>query len=162
MTWRTSTEVDKAFAQIALATADPTFMKKSKSITAKTHMMDTTNIKGAGIVANYHSVTFKDLKPGTLYAHRVGDGLHWSEWNQFTTASDAEKPFLFLYMGDTQNQIFELWSRLIREGYKKAPNAKFIVHAGDLVNNAHNEQEWHEWFKASSWILRTIPSIPVP
>ena len=162
VTWRTSAEVDQSLAEIAVATADPKFMKNARSIVAKTQTMDATNVMGSGIVANYHSVTFKDLKPETLYVYRVGDGRVWSEWIHFTTASDSEKPFSFLYVGDAQNQIFELWSRLIREAYKKEPNARFIVHSGDLVNNAHNEQEWHEWFEAGSWILRSIPSIPVP
>jgi len=57
-----------------------------------------------------------------------------------------------LYVGDAQNYILELWSRLIREGYKKAPDASFVIHAGDLVNNAHSEQQWQEWFDAGGWI----------
>ena len=44
------------------------------------------------------------------------------------------EPFSFFYVGDAQNYILELWSRLIREGYK-APTASFIIHAGDLIND---------------------------
>ena len=44
-----------------------------------------------------------------------------------------------------QNYIYDLWSRLIRESYKKAPEASFILHAGDLIDDAHNEEEWHEF-----------------
>ena len=32
---------------------------------------------------NYHSVTFDNLEPNTLYAYRVGNGKIWSEWIQF-------------------------------------------------------------------------------
>ena len=48
------------------------------------------------------------------------------------------------YVGDAQNYVYDLWSRLIREGYKKAPEASFILHAGDLIDDAHNEEEWHQ------------------
>jgi len=67
-----------------------------------------------------------------------------------------------LYVGDAQNYILELWSRLIREGYKKAPDASFVIHAGDLVNNAHSEQQWQEWFDAGGWIHSSLPSFPIP
>ena len=78
------------------------------------------------------------------------------------TAHETNEPFSFLYVGDAQNYILELWSRLIRESYKKAPDAKFIIHAGDLVDEAHNESEWHEWFMAGGWIHISLPSLAVP
>jgi 3',5'-cyclic AMP phosphodiesterase CpdA len=92
----------------------------------------------------------------------VGDGAFWSEWNQFTTASTERKPVKFVYVGDAQNDIFSLWSRLIRTGFRKAPDAQFIVHAGDLVNRASRDAEWGEWFQAAGWINRTTPSLPSP
>ncbi|MEZ4938769.1 MAG: metallophosphoesterase [Crocinitomicaceae bacterium] len=55
-----------------------------------------------------------------------------------------------------------MWSRLIREGYRKDPNAAFIIHAGDLINNAHSERQWHEWFRAGDWIHSMLPSISTP
>ena len=58
--------------------------------------------------------------------------------------------------------MLELWSRLIREGFRKAPEARFIIHAGDLINRAHREQEWHEWFTAGGFIHSMIPSMPTP
>ena len=92
----------------------------------------------------------------------MGDGDHWSEWFQFRTAADGDQPFSFLYVGDAQNNILDLWARLIREGYRKAPDASFILHAGDLVNHAHSEQEWHEWYTAGSFIHSMLPSISTP
>jgi hypothetical protein len=38
-------------------------------------------------LAHHHGVTFTGLRPGTLYAYRVGGGDTWSEWFQFRTAS---------------------------------------------------------------------------
>lgn len=153
VTWRTTTEIEVAYAEIAPATAAPKFWRNAQTYTAKTENLNAKEVPMAEVEANYHSVEFKNLQPGQLYGYRVGDGEHWSEWFQFKTASaDPKERFSFLYVGDAQNYILELWARLIREGYRKAPDADFIIHAGDLINYAHREQEWHEWFTAGGFI----------
>ncbi|WP_437397840.1 metallophosphoesterase [Flagellimonas lutimaris] len=163
VTWRTTSDIDTAYAEIAIASAAPKFWRNAKTIKAITTRFDALEIDEAEVRANYHSVWFTDLKSDTTYAYRVGDGKRWSEWIQFKTApKESKDKFSFLYVGDTQNFILELWSRLIRESYKKAPDAKFIVHAGDLVNNAHNEQQWQEWFDAGGWIHASIGAFPIP
>lgn len=161
-TWRTNEAIQEGYAEIAIATAAPKFWRNAHTLKAKTETMDASQVFEAGIKSNYHSVTFTDLLPDTLYAYRVGDGRIWSEWFQFRTASATAKPFSFLYVGDAQNYILELWSRLIREGYRKAPDASFIIHAGDLVTTAHSERQWHEWFTAGGWIHSMLPSISTP
>jgi 3',5'-cyclic AMP phosphodiesterase CpdA len=161
VTWRTSEKTTKAWAEIAIATGAPRFWRNARRLPARTERMDARNVKDAYLVANYHSVTFTDLLPDTTYAYRVGDGEHWSEWIHFRTAAAQPKPFAFLYVGDAQNDIMSLWSRLIRAGYSKAPEARFIIHAGDLVNSAHSEKEWAEWFYAGAFIHRMMPSVPV-
>lgn len=162
VTWRTDATVSRGMAEIALATPAPRFWRNASSYSAVTETLDATGILHAGSVVNYHSVTFEGLIPDTLYAYRVGDGTHWSEWFQFRTASNENEPFSFLYVGDAQNYILDLWARLIREGFRKAPDAGFILHAGDLINNAHSEQEWHEWFAAGGFIHSMVPSISTP
>jgi hypothetical protein len=163
VTWRTDTTIRVAMAEIAVATAAPKFWRNGKTLTATTNVFDAQKIKEAEVTAHYHSVEFTDLEPDTVYAYRVGDGETWSEWFQFRTAStEKDGKFSFLYLGDAQNYILELWARLIREGYRTAPEAKFIIHAGDLVNHAHREQEWHEWFTAGGFIHSMLPSVPTP
>jgi len=173
VTWRTNTDVVTAYGEIAKALPNPAFIRRAKTYDAITestnnYVVDVfsssnpANSKFNNVQNNYHSVTFRDLEPNTLYGYRVGDGEIWSEWIQFRTAHKEEKPFSFLYVGDAQNYILELWSRLIREGYRKAPDARFIIHAGDLVDEAHNENEWHQWFMAGGYIHRTLPSLMVP
>lgn len=163
VTWRTSPEVTVAYAEIAPATAAPKFWRNGKTLLAKTTILDGTEIANAGLISANHSVKFAGLEPNTIYGYRVGDGEHWSEWFQFKTASDDKSaPFSFLYVGDAQNYVLELWSRLIREGYRQAPNADFIIHAGDLINTAHREQDWHEWFTAGGFIHSMLPTIAVP
>ncbi len=100
----------------------------------------------------FHTVRFTDLEPETQYLYRVGDGANWSEWLEFTTASDKPKPFSFVYFGDAQNDIKEHWSRVVRQAFTDAPDAEFIVHAGDLINTSVDDTEWGEWYHAGGWI----------
>lgn len=104
---------------------------------------------------------FDGLTPDTLYAYRVmGADNKWSEWFQTRTAPEAG-PFRFIYMGDAQNGILSHWSRTIRQAFKTAPDARFMLHAGDLVNRASRDFEWAEWFKAGSFLHAMIPAVPV-
>lgn len=156
VTWRTDTSVTKAKAQIAVADDGPAFAKRAVEIAAASARFRSN----AGEAIN-HSVRFTDLKPATLYAYRVGDGASWTEWHQFRTASDKPEPLTFLYVGDAQNDILSLWSRVVRMGYARAPEAHFFIHAGDLVNRGSSDEEWGDWFRAGGWIHATIPSFPV-
>ena len=73
------------------------------------------------------------LNPNTLYAYRVGDGVNWSEYYHFKTASLEAEPFSFIYFGDAQNEVKTHWSRVFREAFRDAPRAAFTLHAVDLI-----------------------------
>jgi hypothetical protein len=87
--------------------------------------------------------------------------VNWSEWFHFTTATHGDQPFSFIYFGDAQNNLRSHWSRVIREAYSDAPKARFMLHAGDLINTAESDADWGEWFGAGAWINATIPNVPV-
>jgi acid phosphatase type 7 len=157
VTWRTSTEVHKALAEIAEAQAAPYFSEKSKPISATTQALQTDINE-----AHFHTVTFTELKPGVKYAYRVGDGTNWSEWFHFKTAAANNEPFSFIYFGDAQNNIRSMWSRVIREAYSDAPKAAFLLHAGDLINTAQADAEWGEWCGAGAWINAMMPNVAIP
>ena len=74
---------------------------------------------------------------------------------QFKTATDKPEKFSFLYVADAKNSILELWARLICKGYKMVPDLSFIIIIRDLINRAHNETEWSEWFSAFCCIQST-------
>ncbi len=157
VTWRTSTEVKTSLAEIVVADAGPYFAERAKQVKSTIQPLKTNNNE-----AHFHSVQFTGLEPGTKYAYRVGDGSHWSEWFHFSTAKVQEEPFTFIYFGDAQNNIRSQWSRVVREAYSDAPKASFIIHAGDLINNAENDAEWGEWFSAGGWVNAMIPNVPIP
>ncbi len=156
VTWQSSKFEKKAIAEIAPSTPSPDFQRNARQLIA-----ETSHLKTDSGVFYYHRVNFQDLNPGTLYAYRVGNGDVWSEWFQFRTAADGPAPFSFLYFGDAQNHIRSLWSRTIRAAILKVPEARFMIHAGDLVDRNNNADEWNEWFAAGGWIFAMVPSLPV-
>ncbi|MEL6560835.1 MAG: metallophosphoesterase family protein [Bacteroidota bacterium] len=163
VTWRTNIKITKAVAQIAEATVNSKFEGDAKTIEATTEPFDLGLYKGnASLTVHYHSVVFEGLKPDMLYAYRVGDGdQYWSEWIQFRTAKVGYSPTKFVYFGDAQNDVLSHWSRVIRMAYQTAPDASFVIHAGDLINRSHSDVEWAEWYKAGGFIHSQWTAIPV-
>jgi hypothetical protein len=157
ITWRTDTTVTRAFAELAVAEAGPQFVERAKRVPADSETF--TSDLGS---SRYHSLRLTDLEPKTKYAYRVGDGVNWTEWFHFTTASAEPEPFSFIYFGDAQNDVRSLWSRVIREAHLDAPRANFMLHAGDLINRANRDAEWGEWFGAGAWLNAMTPSIATP
>ncbi len=157
VTWRTSTEVQHGIAEIVVAEANPYFSEKSTQHAATTQPLKTDINE-----AHFHTVTFTDLKPGTKYAYRVGDGTNWSEWFHISTAAATNEAFSFIYFGDAQNNIRSMWSRVIREAYSDAPKAAFLLHAGDLINSAEADGEWGEWCGAGAWLNAMMPNLAIP
>ena len=173
VTWRTDNSVGRTIAQIVKATPDTRFDILAETLTAKTESVDLEVIEtpsgvrhspenvGLGTV-HYHSVSFKNLEPDTLYAWRVqGDRGNWSEWIQTRTAPTAG-PISFVYFGDAQNGVRPNWSRVIRMANQTVPNAAFFLHAGDLVQKGDSDYNWAEWFNAGQFIHAQTPVIPVP
>ena len=163
VTWRTDTSIKNAYAEIAEATVNSNFVTNSKKYMAKTETFDLGLYKGnKSLKVHYHSVAFNHLKPNKIYVYRVGDGKsHWSEWIQFKTAKNEYAPTKFVYFGDAQNDVLSHWSRVIRMAYQNAPDASFVIHAGDLINNAHKDYEWAQWFKSGGFIHSQWTAIPV-
>ncbi len=158
VTWRTESFISDPQAQITIATESSDLAVNAGTI----HGISESVNLGNDHMVSHHSVIFQSLKPHTVYAYRVGDGEHWSEWNQFRTAGQTHAPFQFINFGDPQNEIKSLCSRIFRAAYQKAPNADFWHFVGDLVNHGDRDEEWAELFDAFGWIPRMKPMILLP
>ena len=156
VTWRTDTSVRRSVAEFAIANESGRDLKP-QTVPAKTELF-----KSSLGEVNYHHVELTGLVPDTLYAYRVGDGINWSEWFHFQTASREARKFSFIYFGDAQNDIRTHWSRVFREAFRQVPRAAFTLHAGDLVSEGHEDHEWGEWFGAPAWVNATIPVVATP
>lgn len=111
---------------------------------------------------SHHSVVLNNLSPETAYAYRVGDDLAWSEWNQFTTASEHAKPFSFVYFGDIQKDVFSMGPLVFRSALQKIPEARFWLFVGDIVDNGPDDSLWDEFFLALGFIPRTLSLALLP
>jgi predicted phosphodiesterase len=172
VSWRTDASVVSTKAEIALARGDARFDREARAVEAETQLMDLTTIRAGNLSfevthnsglppTHHHSVRFDRLEPDTLYAYRVqGADRQWSEWFQTRTAP-LSGPIRFIYFGDAQNGLASHWPRVIRAAFQEAPDARFILHAGDLVNRGSRDLEWAHWFRAGSFIHGVIPAIPV-
>lgn len=157
VTWRTSTEVERGVAEIAVADGGPKFPDTARTVLASTRPFESDLS-----TAHMHTAEFVGLEPGTVYAYRVGDGTNWSEWHQFRTAAADPEPWSFIYFGDAQNNVRSMWSRVIREAIRDLPRAAFTLHAGDLVNKPLSDAEWGEWFGGGGWVNAAVPVIASP
>lgn len=172
VSWRTSGSITGTRAEIARALPDPRFDLLATTAVAETEILDLAQVQVAGLTlpiepnqglppTSHHSVIFTGLEPDTLYAYRVqGAEGHWSEWFQTRTAPRSG-PFRFIYLGDAQNGLASHWPRVVRAAFQSAPDARFILHAGDLVNRGSRDLEWAHWFRAGGFIHGMIPAIPV-
>lgn len=155
VSWRTCFQDTVTMAQIAPDTASPN-LKDIRTISGSHSPWESNMDYAMG-----HKVCFTELEPSTSYQYRVGDGNDWSEWIQFSTASQETEPFSFLYLGDFQNDIKTLASRAIRKAYSHFPDSRFILWAGDLVR-VNTREYWDEFFYAGGWIYSHMPSLAVP
>lgn len=155
VTWRTNTSVKSGTAEIMIADPGTITKGRSKSVTASTAELVTKLWP-----ANYHSATFKNLQPDTVYAYRVGEGGRMSEWLQFRTAKDQPAPFSFIYFGDAQGGLRVLWPRVLRAAFMAAPDARMMAFSGDLVEDGTTERYWGEFFGAGEWLFGMIPIVP--
>ena len=158
--WRTDLTQAQGEVQWAVATDGPEFLKSVQKIPSAIEFLSVKNGE-VTIEANYHSARLEGLQPAQTYVYRVGFGEHWSEWHQFRMPAKG-KALSFLYFGDAQNDVKSMWSRVIRESYKKMPQVDFMLHAGDLINRSGEDIEWGEWFYAGSFIHATVPSLMTP
>ena len=157
-TWRSAGPLQSAQGQIAPLTAGPKFEATIQSVPAEAFTIETDS----GETAYQYNLTFTGLTPDAQYCFRVGDGQSWSEWNTVQTALDKPKPFSFLYFGDVQTDIRSQCSRAVRTAFRHAPDARFVICAGDLVNHGHNDSQWGEFSDAFGFIAATVPCLPTP
>lgn len=165
VTWRTSMEVETGFAEFAPARKCG-YVKEVGRLGFQDHLQrikaETTFFKTNINECHIHVARFTGLEPETGYVYRVGDGTNWSEWFQFRTASTRPKPFSFIYFGDSQNDLRPMWSWVVREAFRTAPQAAFTLHGGDLTGGRENDPEWGDWHYSMSWINAMVPFVGTP
>jgi hypothetical protein len=156
--WRTDAAQPDAQLELAPALDGPNL-----AALAAPHRGTSRPIRTENGDAIYHQVRLSGLTPDSTYAYRVRGAAGWSEWLQFRTAAAEARPFRFIYLGDTQNNILSLGSRTIRQAFQSTASPALVLHAGDLVasrDDLVHDDEWGEWTQAGGYNLATVPQAP--
>ncbi|WP_182481285.1 purple acid phosphatase family protein [Nocardioides immobilis] len=105
---------------------------------------------GMAAPARHHTATMDGLDPATSYRFRVGsDTTGWSPWRRVRTAGTGTEPWTFLYFGDAQVSLDEVWPANVERALARYPGAALSLHAGDLINDADQDEQWAQWFAAA-------------
>lgn len=153
VTWRTDRSTTRAVVEYAPQDHDVT-----RRIAAQGSTQGLS--RGSG---RHHTATLTGLVPGTTYRYRVGhESGGWSDWYEFTTPREGLVPWRFLYFGDAQNSLDDVWPQVAQQAYAHYPDAELSLHAGDMINNADSEEEWAQWFAAQGSDVRTRNVITTP
>ncbi|MFA6308859.1 MAG: Ig-like domain-containing protein [Clostridia bacterium] len=122
------------------------------------------------VIGNYtqfcsHKVIANNLKPGTLYAYRAGDGdaARWSSIGSFTTDSEDIQPFHFVVTTDTQGSVknvFDLWADTFQKAIITV-NPKFIALTGDMTDDGDIESTFQWFMGIPKTQFATTPFVPV-
>ncbi|MEN6347933.1 MAG: metallophosphoesterase family protein [Syntrophomonas sp.] len=118
-----------------------------------------------------HRLELTDLKADTTYVYKVGDAERgiWSKPGTFRTASQ-EGLFRFIIIADSQGEDkedFLLNAQTLRTAMKTIPDADFLVHMGDFVQNYTDEDsredftEWQQFFATAQPELMNTTILPV-
>lgn len=139
----------------------PAGVRSDFSLTAKKVTAQREYLPETGDTTAVYSVKLTDLKPGTRYFYRIGNGKAWNAVHSFQTAGAAVTQFKFLIFGDSQSDSYDTWRTTLHQAYKVHPDAVFFTNTGDLVNVGNDFSEWKKWFAASQGIVDTIPAMPL-
>ena len=147
-TWYTSRDSKNSDLQVVRKTGDkkPNF---KKALTFKGTAAISTNSKEELV----HKAEATGLMENKEYYFRVGDAESntWSEVGTFETAP-KNGSFTFIDLTDTQAKTEDeafLSAETISKAMKTVPNAEFILHNGDLVNDGAKEEQW-DWLLGHS------------
>lgn len=176
ITWLTKYSVTGTDIEILPYSANPEFTgkpTKSNDIEADCELIGKTYF-GAdlGILGllpytrDYakHTLKISGLEPGTKYSYRIGDAEKgwWSDAGVITTAEGGNESFSFIYITDPQAQRpdhFNRYAQVIETASAEYPDARFVVSAGDNVDEGKNVKHWSYLFNSTDKFL-DLPYMP--
>jgi len=118
----------------------------------------------------YLKADITGLDADATYQYQIGkpgstESSDWSEIYTFTTAPGRTDAFSFVALGDTQGNSWADYRPLMltqaayAEALEAAPNAAFVLHTGDIVENGTVADMWNRYFKALGSYGATIPHL---
>ena len=115
----------------------------------------------------FHAI-IRDLTPETKYYYKVGNAVNgYSAISSFIAPADpaGNKPFAFVVSPDTQGYSESTYANTgTLYDYIKAneTDAAFLLHNGDVVEDASFSDHWQYFFDAAQNLLNTLPIMATP
>ncbi|GMB10877.1 MAG: metallophosphoesterase [Candidatus Improbicoccus devescovinae] len=120
-----------------------------------------------GVIAKYniekkykYSAVVEGLEQKKTYYYRIFSKNRQYK-NNFNTC-DSNENFRFLAFADSQGMIksdYDTFLKLFQSGINKFPDAEFVVHVGDFVDDGNNENYWDFLLDSPLWGMK--PVVPV-
>ena len=111
-----------------------------------------------------HKVSLNKLKPGTEYIYRVVNQPDlFSAQGTFKTAEKELNQFTFIQITDTQGsdeKDYKLWKNTLIKALETFPDARFLLHTGDMVDDGQKINQWDFFANAVKPQLMNIPIVP--
>jgi hypothetical protein len=103
-----------------------------------------------------------NLIAGAHYHYQVGSPKNqsWSEPKDFSTQTDNQQNFTFVWFGDTH--CLPDSGKLVSLANKQNKDAAFYAIAGDVVSTGLNRDDWDKLFHFSGDVFSRKPLMPVP
>lgn len=115
---------------------------------------------------NGFRVVLTDLEPGALYYYKVGAGSSYSGVASFTARDmESKDPYSFLFVPDTQGMNpsqFEYTKQMYAYLAENESDAAFMIHTGDIVEDAQTSDTWQYYYEAAQPLHRTMPFMATP
>ncbi|MGB9791244.1 MAG: purple acid phosphatase family protein [Thermacetogeniaceae bacterium] len=156
ITWRTQAGIDKSLVEYGPSPNGNSLPSDCKRAAGRASLIK-TNLGEFSI----HTVTITNLKPGTTYLYRVGDGIRWSRFYSFTTEDENATQHTAVVFGDSQCSLknYAVWRKTLLTAWKRE-RPQFIINTGDLVDNGSDQRQWEAWFAAGEGVLEGLPEMP--
>jgi hypothetical protein len=113
--------------------------------------------------AQLHHVTLSGLNPDTKYHYQIQVQGESTGDATFTTL--GSESFTCIVYGDSQEQAPYYTQlerhKIVADRIAEEEGISFVLHAGDLVCDADDLEEWGRFFEAARQMLAKIPIFPV-
>lgn len=150
--WYTSRHVEKSFIYISKSKDFSEFIElkaEYESVLNPKTVYDLGPLsKYAVVKVSKFSCVVCDLDYDTKYYYKVGDISTGNISNvmSFKTGKSSNS-FTFISLADSQGMVksnYDLFNNTFKAAIKNFPEAEFIAHLGDFVDDGNNEDYW-EW-----------------
>ncbi|MCR2805113.1 phosphodiester glycosidase family protein [Paenibacillus soyae] len=154
LTWHTHPDSSETVVEWAPKAAFTDFGADNVTRTEGSSSLYNSNNDGTYRV---HKAVVTGLAPDTAYVYRVGDGDgNVSAQGEFRTSAATGDSLKLLFFGDSQASDqagFDQWGASLEAALADMPDAELLIHAGDMVDHGHEEEQWKMWFGAAQHIF---------